>query len=438
MLRQGLFVADFAYLQNEAIPSFIPPRPSSSGSAGFDYDVLNAEVLLTRAVGQQRPLDAARRHELPLSRAAAPTRRHPFARDAEEGQRVGRSRRDGDRSQDARRFGGQDARRRAGRRGARRRPGAGHRVPQSFARGEFRLDPSPRRRDGDLLHQQPKPRSTRPRTSCSASPASSPNSGTRSPASIRDLPDCRDENGRTVVPLQFAPRQSWFVVFAKQATGGERAGYGRELPAISNRCMEMAGPWEVSFDPKWFYPDNGTGGKVRFDQLEDWTHAARRRHPLLLRHRDLSDDLRIPAHGSRIASVYLDLGVVKNVARVRLNGRDLGVVWTAPWRVEITGALKSGANELEIEVANLWPNRLIGDATLPQGKAVDRDERAHLRHDGQRHLRLPEVRAAQEDRQARRTAPLRPARSGDTAGGQDSVKCDPRSRNLQVWQLRMK
>ena len=57
---------------------------------------------------------------------------------------------------------------------------------------------------------------------------------------------------------------------------------------------------------------------------------------------------------------------MKNVARVRLNGRDLGVVWTAPWRVEITGALKSGANELEIEVANLWPNRLIGDATLPQ------------------------------------------------------------------------
>jgi hypothetical protein len=61
----------------------------------------------------------------------------------------------------------------------------------------------------------------------------------------------------------------------------------------------------------------------------------------------------------------LDLGVVRNVARVRLNGRDPGVIWTAPWRSEITDALKSGANELEIEVANLWPNRLIGEGLLP-------------------------------------------------------------------------
>jgi len=65
------------------------------------------------------------------------------------------------------------------------------------------------------------------------------------------------------------------------------------------------------------------------------------------------------------SAVYLDLGLVKNVARVRLNGRDLGVVWTAPWHVEIGEALKPGANQLEIEVANLWPNRLIGDTTLP-------------------------------------------------------------------------
>ncbi|MBI5395944.1 MAG: hypothetical protein HZA91_11660 [Verrucomicrobia bacterium] len=61
---------------------------------------------------------------------------------------------------------------------------------------------------------------------------------------------------------------------------------------------------------------------------------------------------------------------MKNIARVRLNRCDLGVVWTAPWRVDITNALKPGANELEIEVANLWPNRLIGDATLPKEKRL--------------------------------------------------------------------
>jgi hypothetical protein len=57
----------------------------------------------------------------------------------------------------------------------------------------------------------------------------------------------------------------------------------------------------------------------------------------------------------------LDLGTVHDMARVKLNGKDLGVVWCAPWRVEITDVLKAGDNQLEIEVANRWPNRMIGD-----------------------------------------------------------------------------
>ena len=57
----------------------------------------------------------------------------------------------------------------------------------------------------------------------------------------------------------------------------------------------------------------------------------------------------------------LDLGIVHDLARVRLNGKDLGVVWCAPWQVDITAALKTGDNQLEIEVANRWINRLVGD-----------------------------------------------------------------------------
>jgi hypothetical protein len=65
--------------------------------------------------------------------------------------------------------------------------------------------------------------------------------------------------------------------------------------------------------------------------------------------------------------LYLDLGEVKNVARVRLNGKDLGVVWTSPWRVAINiEQVRENENLLEIEVANLWPNRLIGDGRLPK------------------------------------------------------------------------
>ncbi|HOM17686.1 MAG TPA: hypothetical protein PLQ00_10170, partial [Thermoguttaceae bacterium] len=58
------------------------------------------------------------------------------------------------------------------------------------------------------------------------------------------------------------------------------------------------------------------------------------------------------------------------VAQVRLNGKDLGVVWTAPWRLEAAGAVRAGRNQLEIAVTNTWVNRLIGDAGLPPEKRI--------------------------------------------------------------------
>ena len=58
------------------------------------------------------------------------------------------------------------------------------------------------------------------------------------------------------------------------------------------------------------------------------------------------------------------------IAQVRLNGKDLGVVWSAPWKIALTGLLKSGENMLEIEVTNTWANRLIGDAALPSDQRI--------------------------------------------------------------------
>jgi hypothetical protein len=64
----------------------------------------------------------------------------------------------------------------------------------------------------------------------------------------------------------------------------------------------------------------------------------------------------------------LDLGQVHELAEVRLNGEHLGVLWTKPFCVDITAALRSQDNQLEIDIVNLWPNRLIGDAFLPEQK----------------------------------------------------------------------
>ena len=60
------------------------------------------------------------------------------------------------------------------------------------------------------------------------------------------------------------------------------------------------------------------------------------------------------------------MGRVKDLAAVRVNGKRLGVVWCAPWRIELTGAVRPGSNDVELAVANQWVNRLIGDFALPQ------------------------------------------------------------------------
>jgi len=64
------------------------------------------------------------------------------------------------------------------------------------------------------------------------------------------------------------------------------------------------------------------------------------------------------------------LGNVKEVAEVRLNGKKLGILWCSPWRVDITKAVKPTGNVLEIDVINLWANRVIGDLNQPKEKRL--------------------------------------------------------------------
>ena len=68
--------------------------------------------------------------------------------------------------------------------------------------------------------------------------------------------------------------------------------------------------------------------------------------------------------------IYLDLGKVRDIAEVLVNGTSVGVVWAPPYRLDITGALKPGTNKLEIKVTNQWTNRQIGDRLLPPDKRI--------------------------------------------------------------------
>lgn len=156
----------------------------------------------------------------------------------------------------------------------------------------------------------------------------------------------------TSIKLSFAPFQSYFIVFADSLEG-------LSLPILNEAKTHLAetldGAWSV-----YFNPECGGMGYVEFSELRDWSKDERNEIKyysgiaVYTKHFKFDGDIS--------ESLFLDLGRVKNIAKVYLNGKDLGIVWTYPWRLDISSAIKKGDNELKIEVANLWANRLIGDS----------------------------------------------------------------------------
>jgi hypothetical protein len=159
--------------------------------------------------------------------------------------------------------------------------------------------------------------------------------------------------GRTSVAMDLAANGSTFVIFRHAASGSTPPAE----PAVS-ATLAVEGPWTVEFEP-----NRGAPARIALPELASWTRhsdPAVRYFSGSAKYRKTID---IPAgwrgSGSRI---QLDLGKLWNIAEVWLNGKPLGVVWTAPFAVDCTSALHDGGNELTVEVTNTWFNRLIGDA----------------------------------------------------------------------------
>jgi len=182
----------------------------------------------------------------------------------------------------------------------------------------------------------------------------------------RDLPRFDQQQGRTLIPLEFAPAQSWFVVFRKPYTQTASSEHGDDTKrnfSDFSQVAEMAGPWQVTFDPQWGGPEK----PVTWDKLEDWTSRPEpgiRYYSGTAVYKTLFDVAPSTLNSAK-SRLFLHLGRVNHIARVRLNGQDLGVVWTAPWQLDISDAVRKKANQLEIEVTNVWANRLIGDEQEP-------------------------------------------------------------------------
>ena len=133
----------------------------------------------------------------------------------------------------------------------------------------------------------------------------------------------------------------------------------------------------VHFDPRW-----GGPGSVLFPELMDWSQHAdegiRYYSGTAVYHKTITIDFE-PQKGEQY---FLQLGSVKDVgiAEVKINGIDKGVVWTSPFRMEISGELQQGENTLEIKVVNSWFNRVAGDQSFPDRKPYT-STNIELKHD---------------------------------------------------------
>ncbi len=171
--------------------------------------------------------------------------------------------------------------------------------------------------------------------------------GTTEPASFTIA------NGRTTVPLHLEPWGTVFVVFRKSTT--ERS---HTVPTMNEtKLATVEGPWQVAFQS-----GRGAPPSITMDALSAWNESS---DPGVKYFGGVGTYTRtIQASAdwfAKGAHLWLDLGDVKNLAEVSVNGKDLGVVWHAPYRIDVTSALKPGNNNVVIKVVNAWVNRLIGD-----------------------------------------------------------------------------
>ena len=160
-------------------------------------------------------------------------------------------------------------------------------------------------------------------------------------------------DGHTTVPLKFGPWGSVFVVFRKPATKNSLT-----LPPVTETTLAtIQGPWNVAFQR-----DRGAPASITMDQLMDWSKSDNTGVKYFSGIGTYTKTIDAPSSWFQNgAHLWINLGDVKNLAVVYVNGREVGEAWHAPYRVDATSALQPGDNQITIKVANAWVNRLIGD-----------------------------------------------------------------------------
>lgn len=176
------------------------------------------------------------------------------------------------------------------------------------------------------------------------------------------LNEWNNDNDRTNLTLRLQPNGSVFIVLRKASAGKRHEGQNW---VNYKTIVPIEGIWQVQFDAR----NGGPAAPELFTNLTDWSQnedAAIRYYSGTATYTQNFIYNQSFANGH----VWLDLGNIYNIADVSVNGIYCGTAWTAPYRVDITKALRSRKNRVSIEVTNTWANRLIGDHTQPENKRV--------------------------------------------------------------------
>jgi hypothetical protein len=175
------------------------------------------------------------------------------------------------------------------------------------------------------------------------------------------------DRNRVFIPMNFAPCGSWFIIFRQKLAPELITDPNRNAEA--KPLAELTGPWTVSFSTNWAGPFS-----AEFASLVSWTERPEPGIKFYSGTATYTKTFELPDSALRVprSALLLDLGSVRELAEVKVNGQSCGITWTPPFRADITRAVKPGANKLEVEVVNFWPNRIIGDAALPKEQRLTR------------------------------------------------------------------
>ena len=177
---------------------------------------------------------------------------------------------------------------------------------------------------------------------------------------VEKLIGWHEEAGRTVVPLSLVPAESLFVVFGAAATSRKPRSNTRRVP----KSIQLRGPWQIRFTERLAAPI-----ELTLSELMSWSDRPEEDIKDYSGTATYTTEFHLPPDMMRKGRhAFLDLGTVHDLVEVRLNGESVPTLWKPPFATEITQALRSGSNKLELAVTNTWRNRIIGDYGKPEAQ----------------------------------------------------------------------